>query len=66
MSVEERLLRDAESFKAEVADFDGEAFLARVFRTLGTTTSDADPFPGDAPVAGHVRAVGPDDQDGRR
>lgn len=59
MSVEERLLRDAESFKAEVADFDEEAFLARVYRTARRATSDEDPFPGDAPAAGRARAAGP-------
>lgn len=59
MSVEERLLRDAESFKAEVADFDKEAFLDRVFRTVEMAASDTDPFPGDAPAADRVRAAGP-------
>jgi len=59
LSVEERLLRDAESFKAEVADFDGEAFLVRVFRMVGLATSEDDPFPGDAPVTGRACAAGP-------
>jgi hypothetical protein len=59
LSVEERLLRDAESFKAEVADFDEKAFLDRVFRTVGMTTSDEDPFPGDAPAAGPAGAARP-------
>lgn len=66
MTVEERLLRDAESLKAEVADFDGEAFLARVFRTVEATTVDTDSLPGDASVAGRAAAAGHDDKDRRR
>lgn len=41
MDVKKRLIRDAESFAEEVAEFgDTEKFLSRVFKTLGISSPD--------------------------
>jgi len=52
LNLEERLIRDAESFAAEVGDFDEKALIARVCRTLGI--ADGESVTDNAPEAGHL------------
>jgi len=57
LNVGKRLVRDAESFAAEVAEFDEEELIARVHKTLGIAAED-DSASNNVPAAGHTRATG--------
>jgi len=58
LNLEERLIRDAESFAAEMGPLDEQELIARVYRALGI--AEGEPIPDDAPAAGHTpRVAGP-------
>jgi hypothetical protein len=52
MNIAERLVRDVESVDKATRDFDEQALLARVYRTLGIESS------GDMSAAGHSDVAG--------